>query len=159
MGPQGMTGPHWNWLLVAVGFRVSFRTQLLMSGFHRYLRTTLVGSEAGAVATAVGTLEEASSLEDRWMGVGLRLLLPQSHPGLRAWKRGIRAGSAVDLVARREEGRNWLMGEGNHAVWLHSLIPSSASPFSGGWGGTEGTLEEAEQEKDHTLCPQCTWLV
>lgn len=63
MGPQGMAGRHWNWLLVAVGFRVSFRTQLLTSGFHGYLRTTLVGSEAGAVAP--GTLEEASSLEDR----------------------------------------------------------------------------------------------
>lgn len=39
----------------------------------------------------------------------------------------------------------------NHALWLHSLSPSSA--FSGGRGGTEGVVGEAEQEKGHTLCP------
>lgn len=57
-----MTGPHWDWLWVAVGFRVSCRTWGLTSGLHGYLRTTLMGSEAGAVALEVGLgdLEEAS---------------------------------------------------------------------------------------------------
>lgn len=80
-----MTGPHGAWLLAARGLRVSCRTRLLTSGFHGYLRTTLVGSEAGAVAPEVGLgdVEEASSLEDGWGdgdvgGGALGLLLPHS---------------------------------------------------------------------------------
>lgn len=95
--PRGRTGPHRDWLWVAVGFRVSCRTPLLTSGLHGYLRTTWVGSEAGAVAPGVGLgdPEGASLLADRW---GFSLLLLQSYPRLRAWERG-RAGSAGDNVA------------------------------------------------------------
>jgi hypothetical protein len=54
-GPLGIGGPHG-----IVGGR---KAQLPTAGFHGYLRTTLLGSEADVVAPEVGLGE--------WMGLGL----------------------------------------------------------------------------------------
>lgn len=135
---------------MAIGFRVSCRTQLLTSGFHGYLRTTLVGSEAGAVAPEVGLgdMEEASSLEDRWAGG------QEDFFSLPPWAEGPEDGQGY--FSRRQcdllcAGQGTGQGKGSCPL-ASQLIPSSASPFSGGRGGTEETVRGSRaREGQHPL--------
>lgn len=80
----------------------------------------------------------------------------------------LRASPSVSPEAEdRREGQGWLsrrqcgqlrgrQGTGREIMpfGFTACLPSSASSFSGGRGGTEGVVEEVEREKSHTLCPQ-----
>lgn len=113
-----------------------------------------MGSEAGAVAPEVGLgdMEKASSLEDGWAGGQEDFFSLPGPPQAEGPEegQGCLSRRQCDLLCG---GQGTGRGGGERSCPLASqLILSSASPFSGGRGGTEGTVRGSRvREGPHPL--------
>lgn len=157
-----MAGVNWEWLLVAKGLRVSCRAQLPTPGFHGYLRTIILGSEAGAVAPKAGLGESRGGLFIGGAGQGLgtprlpcRSLRPgqrlkEGHGQLRRRRCGQREGkgSPRGCRGRSERGKCPLASQ---LKFLPNLSPPTPTQEAGGTvshGKVKG--EAGEQERGHS---------
>jgi len=168
-----MAGVNWEWLLVAKGLRVSCRAQLPTPGFHGYLRTIILGSEAGAAAPEAGLGDRGGGLFIGGAGQGLGCFASPTAPY--DWARGLRKGmasSAGENVARgRARGARGAAGRemrGENALWLHSLnsSPTSLPPRHPKRQGVQYPIGRSRERQEsrrgatseaHTLCPQGSW--